>query len=398
MGGGDAALVAAAIAGGAALGGAAVWLSGCAGGTGEDSASPQLAATRRAFTGRGEVILRNVSLQLESLAPGLELQNLPGRGLVVPPTEMMPQDALPTADPDAPGLVRADLKFGPCGVLLEVSAPGRASIKGSKPVEVECEGRMVWPCLADAHTHMIKTNTMPRCSNPDCTMSTALQCELCDRPRWTHDDMATRLDFSLRCAFAHGTAAMRAHLDGVQPDNPEQSADTYAVFDAARAKWRGKVALQGVANLFLPLWADPAIADKHVAEAVAHEGVVLGAYCGMNMKDADVASWFDALFEHARKADLPVDLHIDETNDVSGGCSLLAAAKSLAAARAAGYTQPVVCGHCTSASLLPEGDLEEVIAAVHDAVRTHYNRRGNIFAIYLLDWTHNASTIPARPP
>ena len=83
------------------------------------------------------------------------------------------------------------------------------------------------------------------------------------------------------------------------------------------------------------------------AEAVAHEGVVLGAYCGMNMKDADVASWFDALFEHARKADLPVDLHIDETNDVSGGCSLLAAAKSLAAARARRF--PTFHVHATPA-------------------------------------------------
>ncbi len=63
-----------------------------------------------------------------------------------------------------------------------------------------------------------------------------------------------------------------------------------------------------------------------------------------------------------------MDLHIDETNDVSGGCSLLAAAKSLATARGAGYSQPVVCGHCTSASLLPDRDLEEVIAAVRDAV------------------------------
>lgn len=284
MGGDDLALVAAAVAGGAALGGAAVWLSGCGSNSSEDSVSGVLAATRRAFSEERVVILRNISLQLESLRPELELQ----------------KNALPTADSDSPGLVRADLKFGPGAVLLEVSAPGEVSSEASA-VEVECAGRMVWPCLVDAHTHMIKTNTMPRCSCPDCTMSGALQCELCDRPRWTRDDMAKRLHFSLRCAFAHGTAAMRAHLDGVQPDNPGLTADTYAVFDEARAKWRGKVALQGVANLFLPLWASPAIADKHVAEAVTHDGVVLGAYCGMNMKDADVSTWFDALFSYARK-------------------------------------------------------------------------------------------------
>jgi cytosine deaminase len=267
-----------------------VWLSGCGGSAAaaapDDGVSAVLKAARAAFSGDGQVILRNVSLQLEALAPdGVEVQT----------------NALPKADPDSPGLVRADLTFGPGGVLLAVSAPGVAPSTAPQPVEVDCAGRMIWPCLVDAHTHMIKTNTMPRCSCSDCTMSGALQCELCDRPRWTRDDMATRLNFSLRCAFAHGTAAMRCHLDGVQPDNPELTADTYAVFDEARAKWRGKVAFQGVANLFLPLWANPSIADKHVAEAVKHDGVVLGAYCGMNMKDADVSTWFDALFAYARK-------------------------------------------------------------------------------------------------
>eukprot|EP01052_Picozoa_sp_SAG31_P023305 SAG31_NODE_1913_length_6933_cov_9.849722_8_plen_220_part_00 len=207
------------------------------------------------------------------------------------------------ADPGAPGLVRADLTFGPGGRLLEVSPPGRGVTElPQKRTSVECHGRMVWPCMADAHTHMIKTNTMPRCSNPDCTMSTAIQCEKCDRPRWTRADIAARLDFSLRCAYAHGTAAIRCHLDGVLPDEPELTAATYAAFDAARTEWRGKVALQGVANLFLPLWADTTIATKHVAEALAHNGVVLGAYCGYNtQQDSDASSWFDALFAHAQK-------------------------------------------------------------------------------------------------
>ena len=368
----NAPLLAAAATAGAVLGaGAAVWL-GCGGGSGggePGTVSAQLAAARQAFgDGSKTVMLQNVSLQLESLAPGLELQNLPGRGM-----ETMPTDALPAADPDAPGLVRADVLFGPGGLLLAVSAPGGGFPGGAKKAGatvVECEGRIAWPCLTDAHTHLMKTNTMPRCSNPTCTISDAMLCEECDQPRWTKADMATRMDFSLRCAYAHGTAAMRCHLDGVGPADPALSTDTYAVFDEARAVWRGRIALQGVANLFLPLWADSALADAHVAEAVKHDGVVLGAYCGMRTKDADVGSWFDALFDHARKVDLPVDLHIDETNDVSGGlssCSLVVAAISLAKARAAGYTQPVVCGHCSSASLLPSGDLETVIGAVKAA-------------------------------
>jgi hypothetical protein len=41
------------------------------------------------------------------------------------------------------------------------------------------------------------------------------------------------------------------------------------------------LALQGVANLYLPLYCDlPEMAAGHAAEAAAHPGVVLGAYCG----------------------------------------------------------------------------------------------------------------------
>ena len=97
-------------------------------------------------------------------------------------------------DPAAPGLVRADLSFGPGGVLLAVSAPGGATETGAGATVIECEGRMVWPCthsgqhichpnrsiyllwvykymspgagMTDAHTHMIKTNTVRLSSFP----------------------------------------------------------------------------------------------------------------------------------------------------------------------------------------------------------------------------------------
>jgi cytosine deaminase len=120
-----------------------------------------------------------------------------------------------------------------------------------------------------------------------------------------------------------------------------------------------------VANLFLPLWADAELAAAHVAEAQRHPGVVLGAYCGKADGERVAAeASFAALFAAAREADLPVDLHIDETDDVSAGGNLLHCARALRTARAAGYRQPVVCGHCCSASLLPAAALAEVTAAV----------------------------------
>ena len=49
------------------------------------------------------------------------------------------------------------------------------------------------------------------------------------------------MDFSLRCAYAHGTAAIRTHLDMAPP----QHEITWDVFEAMRERWAGRIELQG---------------------------------------------------------------------------------------------------------------------------------------------------------
>ena len=50
------------------------------------------------------------------------------------------------------------------------------------------------------------------------------------------------MDFSLRCAYAHGTAALRTHLDSIPP----QDAISWPVFEEMRERWKGRIELQGV--------------------------------------------------------------------------------------------------------------------------------------------------------
>ena len=93
-----------------------------------------------------------------------------------------------------------------------------------------------------------------------------------------------------------------------------------------------------------------------------HEGVVLGAYCGnvAGVPAQETVAALDALFRHARQHELPVDLHIDETNDVDC-CCLQHLVTSLRKARADGYSQPVLLGHCTSLALQAEAVRREVM-------------------------------------
>jgi len=46
------------------------------------------------------------------------------------------------------------------------------------------------------------------------------------------------MDFSLRCAYAHGTSALRTHLINM---SPKQTQLTWPAFSRLRKKWAGKV-------------------------------------------------------------------------------------------------------------------------------------------------------------
>jgi cytosine deaminase len=51
------------------------------------------------------------------------------------------------------------------------------------------------------------------------------------------------MDFSLRCAYAHGTAILRTHIDSPTP----QHLVSWPVFAEMRDLWADRIALQGVA-------------------------------------------------------------------------------------------------------------------------------------------------------
>jgi cytosine deaminase len=50
------------------------------------------------------------------------------------------------------------------------------------------------------------------------------------------------MDFSLRCAYAHGTSALRTHLINM---SPKQTALTWPVFSRLKREWAGKVGDRG---------------------------------------------------------------------------------------------------------------------------------------------------------
>jgi cytosine deaminase len=200
------------------------------------------------------------------------------------------------------------------------------------------------------HTHIDKGHIWPRKPNPDGTFASALQAAGEDRvARWTAADVARRMDFSLRSAYAHGTVALRTHLDSTAP----QETISWPVFEEMRDRWRGRVELQAAALVGIE---EVRNADWFMAlgSRVAAAGGVLGAVTSMV---PDLDALLDRVFRTAARLGLDLDFHADETGD--------AAAASLrriaAASRRNRFEGKVLVGHCCSLSRQAEGDVDQTL-------------------------------------
>ena len=204
---------------------------------------------------------------------------------------------------DRNGLVAADITVKD-GTIERVDKPGRRT----SAKKFDLDGGMVWPCFVDMHTHIDKGHIWPRKANLRGTFAAALDAVDEDRrANWTSKDVAARMEFSLRAAYAHGTALLRTHIDSSAP----QHAISWPVFARMRERWAGRVDLQGVSLFSIEQMLDEAFAEDLAAKLVRYGGV-LGAATFM-IPELDRA--LDRLFRIAKDYKLDIDLHVDESED-----------------------------------------------------------------------------------
>lgn len=204
----------------------------------------------------------------------------------------------------------------------------------------DCDQGLVFPAFVDMHTHLDKGHIWPRKANPDGTFMSALCAVAEDRAaNWSAEDVERRMDFALRCAFAHGTTAVRTHIDSMPP----QHEVSWPVFARMRERWKGRIELQGVALLGPDTLVDAAIVDE-VASTVKQAGGRLGGAVSVfhRAKDAIVT-----VVEAAGRHGLDLDLHIDESEDPASR-SLGILADTIIET---GFAGAVVAGHCCSLAL-----------------------------------------------
>ncbi|MEP2641481.1 cytosine deaminase [Roseobacter sp.] len=219
---------------------------------------------------------------------------------------------------------------------LSVNA-GRVTDAPGQPVDMK--GAMLFPAFVDMHTHLDKGHIWPRAANPDGSFDGALRTVSTDRQaNWSAADVATRMDFALRCAHAHGTRAIRTHLDSVPP----QDTISWAVFKDMRDQWHGRIDLQAACLV----GCDAVALDSgyvQTADLVAQTGGVLGM---VTYPVPDIDARVRLFLQLAADRGLEADFHVDETLD-PGSETLRVIAQAVIDTR---FDAPVTVGHLCSLS------------------------------------------------
>jgi cytosine deaminase len=173
--------------------------------------------------------------------------------------------------------------------------------------------------------------------------------------RWGAQDVARRMDFALRCAFAHGSKAVRTHLDSIPP----QETISWPVFSDMRERWRGRIELQAVSLFSIEAARDKAWL-KRIAELLVEHRGVLGVFTYMV---PDLEELLDRLFAVAADYNLDLDFHADETGDPAA----ISLKKIAEAAMWNGFERRVLVGHCCSLSRQPDMEALDTLDKVAKA-------------------------------
>ena len=251
-----------------------------------------------------------------------------------------------------------------CLVDLEIAAGAIAQIipTGTQPLSqlpdipiVDLRGGLIFPCFVDMHTHLDKGHIWERSPNPDGTFASAIDTARADAQKhWNAEDVYRRMQFGLKCSYAHGTKAIRTHID----TTGEQGTVSLAVFAALQAEWGDRLILQAVSLVSLDYFLTPA--GEKLADKIAEIGGILGGVAYMN---PDLNKQLDRVFSLAQERGLNLDFHTDETDDPES-TTLREVAKTAISHKFVGQ---IICGHCCSLAVQPPDLVTETLTLVKQA-------------------------------
>jgi cytosine/creatinine deaminase len=249
-------------------------------------------------------------------------------------------------------LILVDLEIAD-GVIASMVSAGTYS--SYQYPSIDLNGGIVWACFVDLHTHLDKGHIWPRAANPDGTFMSALTAVKADAKKyWQPEDVYRRFEFGLKCSYAHGTKAIRTHIDS----GGSLGVSSFGVFQTLQAEWRDRLILQAVSLAALEDFLTPA--GEALADLVAAAGGILGGVAYMN---PDLDRQLDRVFALAKERQLNLDFHADETDDPHSRCLYHIAQAAIRHK----FKGQIVCGHCCSLAVQSAAMASETIQLVKKA-------------------------------
>ena len=252
---------------------------------------------------------------------------------------------------DRDGFARVDILIED-GRIAALAPAGTLDL-GEAP-RLPMAGRIVTPLFVDAHTHLDKGHIWRRAPNPTGDFAGALATVGADTDaNWSAEDVAARMEFSLRCAYAHGTLAVRTHIDSRRG----QTRISWPVFAAARERWKGRIELQGTPLFGIDFLEREGHLEDVAAMVEAHGSHILGAVTYMVPR---LREHLVALFELAERKGWELDFHVDESADPEARS--LGVIAQIAIERR--FARRILVGHCCSLARQSDDERQRVVESV----------------------------------
>ena len=265
------------------------------------------------------------------------------------PVSLLENEGFSTQTAEGLTLVNLEINDGNINRITSTIPP-----EDNIPV-IDLKKKIVFPCFVDMHTHLDKGHSWQRCPNHDGTFDGALKMALEDsRREWRLEDVYRRMEFGVKCSYAHGTAAIRTHIDSFG----QQAQISLTALGELQRQWAGKITLQAVSLVSLDYYQTSegaALADK-----IAEFGGILG---GVAYTNADLQAQIDITFKLAQERGLNLDFHLDENGDPDSTC-LAAIARTAIKEQ---FDGQIICGHCCSLAVQSPEIIQETLNLVKNA-------------------------------
>lgn len=225
---------------------------------------------------------------------------------------------------------------------------------GSRTDTTECDlaGGLLHRTFVDAHLHLDKAFQTDTSPNQSGTLTEAIALGRLYKENLTGASVYQKVLKGARAALLNGTTRLRTHVD---VDPTVGLAGVVAALEA-RSTLKGLVDVQVVAFPQEGITNHPGTADL-LRESLRLGSDVIG---GIPARDPDPAAHIRHVFALAESFAVPVDLHVDESDDPRDFTLPLVIEET----RRLGFAGRVTAGHCCSLSAQEPARRAEVIQAM----------------------------------